>query len=266
MSDLYVYEDAVEHVSWKPVVLKILIAVLAIFLVAEFIFYLLVIPATSTIRLSLQGTSRVGYDEISAITGITGREKWISFDTVSTAARLASHPLFEQVRVEKRFPDKILVTVTEREPVAVGFGTLNGRTVPVSIDRHGVVFRVGQLPDTPNLPVLTGIEFADPQDGMRLHEQLTPLLKQLHEMESRNSVLLSSVSEIKIVPKAYGGYDLVIYPVHFPVRVKTDRALNEDALQYMMLVLDVVQDLELDVEEIDIRAGTVAYQVREDVL
>jgi cell division protein FtsQ len=101
---------------------------------------------------------------------------------------------------------------------------------------------------------------------MRLHEQLTPLLKQLHELESHNSVLLSSVSEIKIVPKPYGGYDLVIYPVHLPVRVKTDGALNEDALQYMMLVLDVVQDLELDVEEIDIRAGTVAYRVREEVL
>lgn len=50
------------------------------------------------------------------------------------------------------------------------------------------------------------------------------------------------------------------------VRVKTDRSLNEDALQYMMLVLDVVQDLELDVAEIDIRAGTVAYKIREDVL
>jgi len=32
------------------------------------------------------------------------------------------------------------------------------------------------------------------------------------------------------------------------------------------LVLDVVQDLELDVEEIDIRAGTVAYRVRGEQL
>ena len=136
----------------------------------------------------------------------------------------------------------------------------------MSIDRFGVVFQVGSLPKNQNIPVLTGLQFDDPHAGMRLNEQLVPLLKQLHEMESRNSLLLSSVSEIKIVPKAYGGYDLVIYPVHLPIRVKTDRALNEDALQYMMLVLDVVQDLELDVEEIDIRAGTVAYRVREEVL
>lgn len=267
MSDMYVFgEEQAEQVSWKPVILKILIAVLVVFLVAEFAFYLLVIPATSTIRLSIQGSARVGYDEVCAITGITGREKWFSFDTVGTAARLASNPLFEQVRVEKQFPDKVVVSVTERVPVAVGFGTMNGKTVPVAIDRNGVVFRVGTLPEQKNLPILTGIEFDDPHAGMRLHEQLTPLLKQLHELESHNSVLLSSVSEIKIVPKPYGGYDLVIYPVHLPVRVKTDGALNEDALQYMMLVLDVVQDLELDVEEIDIRAGTVAYRVREEVL
>lgn len=159
-----------------------------------------------------------------------------------------------------------MISVTERQPVAVGFGTLNGSTVPVAIDKNGVVFSVGALPENKNLPVLTGLQFDDPQAGMRLNEQLVPLLKQLADMESKNSVLLSSVSEIKIAPKPYGGYDLVLYPVHMPVRVKTDRALNEDALQYMMLLLDVVQDLELDVEEIDIRAGTVAYRVREEAL
>jgi len=113
---------------------------------------------------------------------------------------------------------------------------------------------------------LTGIQFENPVAGMRLNPKLKPLLAQLSDLESRNSVLLSSVSEIKIEQKTYGGYDLVVYPVNAPVRVRTDRALNEDALQYMMLVLDVVQDLELDVEEIDIRAGTVAYRVRGEQL
>ncbi|HHU37107.1 MAG TPA: FtsQ-type POTRA domain-containing protein [Treponema sp.] len=268
MSEVFMFaeEEKIQTANWKPVVLKVLIAILAVFLLAEFAFYLLVIPTTSTIRMTIQGSSSVGYDEICAITGITGREKWFSFDTVSNAARLASYPRFESVSIEKKFPDKIVVTVTERQPVAIGFGTLNNKTVPVVIDRNGVVFSVGFLPDTNNLPVITGIRFENPEAGMRLHNQLVPLLQELHELESRNSVLLSSVSEIKIEPKTYGGYDLIIYPVHMPVRVKTDRSLNEDALQYMMLVLDVVQDLELDVEEIDIRAGTVAYRVREDVL
>jgi hypothetical protein len=34
----------------------------------------------------------------------------------------------------------------------------------------------------------------------------------------------------------------------------------------MMLVLDVVKDLSLNIDEIDIRAGTVAYHVKGDKL
>lgn len=106
MSDMYVFADkeqVVKH-EWKPLILKLLIAVLALFLIAEFAFYLLVIPATSTIRVDIKGSASVGYDEICAITGISGREKWFSFNTVGTAALLAAHPSFEKVSVEKNFP------------------------------------------------------------------------------------------------------------------------------------------------------------------
>ena len=46
------------------------------------------------------------------------------------------------------------------------------------------------------------------------------------------------------------------------MRVLTDRALNEDALQYMMVVLDVVNSIEPDVSEIDLRYGSVSYRTR----
>lgn len=268
MSEMYMTGDvkAQKIDDWRPVVLKVLIGVLTLFLLAEFAFYLLVIPATSLVRLTVKGAPSVGFDEICAMAGITGRERWIRFDTAEVAGRLAQNPLFETVSVERKFPDRVIVSVTERAPVAVAFGMINGRTVPVLIDRTGIAFRIGNVPAGANLPLLTGIQFENPVAGMRLNPKLRPLLAQISDLESRNSVLLSSVSEIKIEQKTYGGYDIVVYPVNAPVRVRTDRALNEDALQYMMLVLDVVQDLELDVEEIDIRAGTVAYRVRGEQL
>lgn len=187
MSEVYIYgdEEKIQTTNWKPFVLKLLIGVLTIILFAEFAFYLLVIPATSTIRMSIQGSSSVGYDEICSITGISGREKWFTFDTVGTAARLASHPMFESVSIEKKFPDKVVVTVTERTPVAIGFGTVNNKTVPVAIDRYGVLFSVGMLPETNTLPILTGIQFEDPVAGTHLHTQLVPLLQELHELESK---------------------------------------------------------------------------------
>ncbi len=252
--------------DWKPVALKVLVAVLSLFLLAEFAFYLLVVPATSFVRVTVTGAPSVGYDELCAMAGVTGHEKWFSFDTAGTAGRLAMNPLFESVMIEKKFPDRVVISVVERTPVAVALGTVGNRTIPVQIDANGVAFKVGEIPHGSNLPLITGIQFESVVPGMKLHAQLKPLLASLADMETRNSPLLSSVSEIKIEQKTYGGYDLVVFPVHTPVRVRTDKALNEDALQYMMLVLDVVNDLALDVEEIDIRAGTVAYRVRGDAL
>lgn len=265
MSETYVEQGAKTQrlVDWRHTALKVLIGVLVVFLMAEFAFYLLVVPATSLVRLTVNGSTSVGHDQMCSLAGISGNERWIHINSASIAANLARQPLFESVTVEKQFPDKLVISVVERVPVAIALGTVGDTTVPVSIDASGIVFRVGAYPSNESLPLITGLQIDDPVAGMRLHTGLKPLLSQLRDLESRNSVLLSSISEIKIEEKTYGGFDLVIYPVHTPVRVRTDKALNEDALQYMMLVLDVVQELALDVEEIDIRAGTVAYRLRE---
>lgn len=252
--------------DWKPVVLKILAFSLIVFLIAECAFYFVFIPMTARIHLSVHGAIDTGSDEIRQIAGLTGQEKWISFDTAAMATTLAANPLFESVVVEKKFPDKVDVTLIPRIPVAVAFCTVSGRTVPLEIDRSGVVFRIGNPKIDSDLPLLTGLSFEQPLAGMRLHSRLKPLLKDLADIEKTNQALLSSISEIKVEEKTYGGYDLVLYPVHAPVRVRTDKALNEDGLQYMMLVLDVVQDLALDIDEIDIRAGTVAYRLKGEQL
>lgn len=264
MSEAYVIGNikgkASEEV--KPYLIKILIGILLIFLLVEFSFYMVIVPSTSKIHLTVKGSTSLGYDELYSIAGLTGQEKWIDFNSASIASRLAANPLFESVVVEKKFPDRVFISVTERIPVAVAFGKINGRTVPLEIDRSGVAFRIGNLLANANIPLITGLTFENPVPGMRLHAALKPLLEQLSILEIKNPVLLASISEIEIEAKTYGGYDLVVYPVHTPVRVRTDRALNEDALQYMMLVLDVVQDLSLEIDEIDIRAGTVAYRLK----
>jgi len=264
MSEAILTEDGTTEtsVAAKPLILKLLVGCLALFLAAELAFFLVVVPMTSRVRLNIQGAPSIGYDELCSLAGISGTERWFSFDTAAVASRLMANPLFEAVSVEKSFPDRVLVTVTERVAVAVTFGTINGRTVPMEIDRTGVAFRIGQGCAQSNLPVLTGLTFENPVAGMRLNAQLKPLLEQVKALSDTNPALLSLVSEIKIEQKTFGGYDLVIYPVHTPVRVRTDKALNEASLQYMMLVLDVVKDISLDVDEIDIRAGTVAYRLR----
>ena len=268
MLNAYIAENAQQSHSedWKPLAVRILIGFLVLFLLAELAFYLVIIPTTSSIRLTVEGAPSIGYDELCSLAGISGTEKWRHFNTAATATRLVSNPLFERVTVEKKFPDRVVISVKERVPVAISLGTINGRTVPLEIDRKGVAFRIGHSGAKSALPLLTGLTFENPVAGMRLDARLRPLLEELSAIEAKNPVLLASVSEIKIEEKSYGGYDLVVYPVHMAVRVRTDKALNEGSLQYMMLVLDVVKDLDPSIDEIDIRAGTVAYRTKGDTL
>ena len=50
-------------------------------------------------------------------------------------------------------------------------------------------------------------------------------------------------------------------------KVRTDGALNEELLQYMMLMLDVVRKSNLrdKITEVDVRAGTVAYRMKGEI-
>lgn len=249
-------------VDWKTILLKMLVALLGIFLALEILFYLVLVPANTDIRVEIRGAESVGMDELCALAGITGSEKWLRFDTALAASRLAANPLFETVTVSKKFPDTVIFSVTERQAVALSYGVREGRTVPIEIDRNGVAFRVGGLASTSNLPLITGPKFDNPVAGQRLNPALKSLLGQIEQLRLNEPQLLASLSEIKVEEKPYGGYDLILYPVHTPVRVRTDKALNEDAIQYMMLVLDVIGGLNLDIDEIDIRAGTVAYKVK----
>ena len=62
--------------------------------------------------------------------------------------------------------------------------------------------------------------------------------------------------------KDSGNYELALIPSQSKVKVLTDRALNEDALKYMLVVLDVVNQIGTDVATVDLRYGSVSYITR----
>jgi cell division protein FtsQ len=68
------------------------------------------------------------------------------------------------------------------------------------------------------------------------------------------------LSEICVVPKSSGGYELVLIPAQSKIRVFMDRSLNIDSLKYMMVVLDVIQQLGQTVSEVDLRYQSVSIR------
>ena len=170
----------------------------------------------------------------------------------------------ERVSVDKRFPDKIFISVKERAPVAKTILSVNGVSKSVQIDENCVLFSIQSdsiLQDS-SVPLISGLPIENLQEGMRLPAKYRVLMEQISAIRNLSQKYFAAISEIQVVPKEYGNYELVLYPTQAKVRVLTDRSLTEDALKYMMVVLDVVNSIEPDVVEVDLRYDSLSYRCR----
>ena len=236
----------------KSFLIKVLIVFFLAVLAAEIIFYVLILPARSNANIIISGMNELTSLEIKRIAGLPNTVKWLSVNSSAVSKNLVVNPLIASATVEKKFPDKVLIKITERKPVAVAFTEIKGRTVPMEIDNSGVVFRIGNPAVSKSLPVIGGLIFNNPRAGMQVSSQLSEFFMGLDLLQKKRE-------------KKYGGYDLIVYPIKSQLSIITDRVLTEDGLRYMMLLVDVVCDLGMDsdISEIDIRGTNAVYKKRE---
>lgn len=235
-------------------------------LIFELVFYFVILPSISNARIMLNlNASSLTEREVVAMMKLNKDAKWINVDARKIEARLMDNALIEKASVSKRFPDKLLVDIVERQPVAVSFANIKGKVTPLEIDKEGVVFRIGWSEKVPLLTIISGLNFQNPKVGMKLSYKLVSLFNRLDAISKTNPILLSSISEIKIREKKFGDYDLIMYPIHTKVKVFTNKDFTDKTLNRMMLVLDIIhgEKVARELEYIDIRGTNVVYRWKE---
>lgn len=259
--------DKSEKKDKKVFLVKILVFVLAVLLFAELIISMVLVPCFSKPSITVSGLKSASQQEFTELLGSMKTSSWLRFDTQRAASLLSSVPYIDSVDVSKVFPDRVIVSVKERVPVAKTVINNGGRYISVQIDKNGVLFTGNrQKSDTDyEIPLISGLPVEKFREGMSIPANYRVLLDQIETVRSRSQKYFAAISEIQVVQKEYGNYELVLYPVHKHVRVLTDRSLNEEALKYMMVVLDVVDSIEPDVSEIDLRYGSVSYRTHSSV-
>jgi cell division septal protein FtsQ len=89
--------------------------------------------------------------------------------------RLESHPWIDHIRIRKVFPNKILIQVEERKPIAI-----LQLEEPYYVDTQGVIFSLVGERDEYNYPFLTGLTHQviekDPIEAKRLITKALELL------------------------------------------------------------------------------------------
>lgn len=245
------------------------IALLLAFLAAACLFFLLAIPLTEIHGLTVMGNSTIGKDELLAWSGIGSKAHWYSVDCAAIESKLAMHPRVASVFVQRRFPNVLVATVVDRSPVAVVYARATaGRMEAHCVDAQGVIFApASHFVEASRLPVLSGLEIRGLWYGLRLEGPFPALLASLKEIQDSNPVLVSAISELRIVSREHAPAELLVYPTRYRVPVRMQAVLNAGLLKSMMLVLDVVEGegLSSSIRELDLRTDTFIYRTKEAV-
>ncbi|MDR2479478.1 MAG: FtsQ-type POTRA domain-containing protein [Treponema sp.] len=245
--------------------LKRLALVTGICLAGGFIWIFIVSPCRP-LNIAVTGFSGFNGQQVLTFARIQEGASYFSLDASAVAEQLSSHYLVESARVDKRFPDRLSIFIQPRQAVALTLSVVEGRQVPLYLDREGVVFRIGNegiAAPAEGLPVISGLVVNQPFLGMRLPVLFEPLFSELGKIKDEAPGLLKALSEIQIMRRAYGGYDILLYPTYIPVRVRLGDNFNADTLGYVVLILDVLKPVRPLPEEVDFRTGVGAYTVKE---
>jgi cell division protein FtsQ len=243
--------------------LRRLIIAAAVVIAAELIWLFAVSPCMPLESVEISAFSGIDRSTVLSLAGIESKSSWFTVDAGEAERRLESHHRVESARVLKRFPDRVKIFLVPRTPAAMCFAPLNERTVPVYFDHGGMIIGVGGEEAFGGVPILSGLLIDNPVPGMHLPALFGPLLENIEKVHSEAPELLEAVSEIRVNRKPFDGFDLVMYPVHNPVKVRLGPDINEDTLRYALLMIDVFESQNADIEEIDFRTATASYVLKE---
>jgi len=244
--------------------LKRLLIIAGIIFAAELIWLFVISPFIPFSSIEVQTFAELSRADVLKAAAIDETSSFMSTNVKDVKEKLSALILVEAAVVTKRFPDKLTISLIPRKAAAVTLASVNGRQSPLFIDRQGVFYKIGNSlsGEAPGLPVLSGLD--NPQMYMQLPASLVSLTEKISAINSGSPELLSAISEIRIEQKSWEGYDLVLYPVHSPIRVRIENNLTEEILRYMLLMLNVFEHASNKPQEIDFRSGIGSYKIKEN--
>lgn len=258
VSEEYRKKQDEKFIRW----IKIFVVALLIVFFIELIIFKFIQPSLNNPSIVISGNANYTSEFLLNKLSSTEQTNWFGFSAETVASKLSSISGIESVTVKKVFPNKICVNVKERESVAMIFVNKENHTVPIQIDKNGVLFENinNEIVGDGSIPIISGIPVEHLTEGMRIPAKYRVLIDQITELHKSSKKYFLGISEICVVPKTYGNYELVLIPTNSKVRVLISRFLSVEVLDCMLVVLDVVNSIEPNVTEIDLRYNSVSYK------
>jgi cell division protein FtsQ len=242
------------------------IIILLVIITLELVFHFLIAPSVLIDRIVISSDSIFKYsdDFILNQAGIGTEATFFDIKDVLIEKRLMLIPAIKSVSVKKVFPSVLKIDISSRIPVGLSLVSRDGGVVPAMIDSEGVVFMAEKSSVPMDLPIISGLEFSEIRDGMRMPRELCSFLEDMEGIKRASPGLYGLISEIKFVRKSNTDYEVLLYPKNYKTRIRIGSGIDEDMLKYIIMVLEVIsgQTGMEKLQEIDFRTGDIVYRIQ----
>jgi cell division protein FtsQ len=149
--------------------------------------------------LTVVGARRIPEATIRAAAGVEPGTDLLAVDPEAVVDRLEAIPGILRVRVVRQLPNRVIVTIEEREPYAlVNLSRSDGAAGLVWVDAQGHLVGPERHGTMPPLPILSGVEPPPATAGEPVGDRLQTGLALLRALKRAGGLILERVSEIDL--------------------------------------------------------------------
>jgi len=208
-----------QPIQWRKFLPRLLRVGIALFSLTLFViggfFVTQFLMASDIFRveeITVIGNKRLASQQVKVLSDIEKGVNIFDLDIDLIGRKIEENPWIATAEVQRIFPRQIVVTVSERQPVAIiNLGYL------YYLDKKGEIFKVLEASDSLDFPVITGFDYEKAQcHNVKYVQALKQIVALLDDIRNRPQFDLKQVSEIH---RSHQG-DLTLFTLRGGVRVK----------------------------------------------
>ncbi|MGB9711550.1 MAG: cell division protein FtsQ/DivIB [Dissulfurimicrobium sp.] len=180
-------------------------------------------------KILVEGGPHMSHEDLLRLTGLTSRTNILAVNLDSIKSAIERYPWVKKAEVRRRLPDRLIIMIKERVPVAA----MESGGKMYLVDGTGAVFKEAAPAEVGSLPVITGADHMDAKRGILSGFAMKAL--ELITMAGQGTRTLGAGNIKKIIITNNG--DLMLYTVdhdtliHFKAHnIKTQFARAEKIL------------------------------------
>lgn len=202
---------------------------------------LLTSPLLEIEHVDVLGVNRISKEDVISLSGITAGDNLFSVDKRLLTRRLKKEPWIDTVAIKRRLPDKLVIEIEERQPIAI----INMDDLYL-VDIKGVVFKGLSKGEAVDLPIITGFSM-DELDKVEASGLLFMAFDLLEILSKERVLGINDISEINI-DKNYG---LAIYTLKEGIKIDMGNSDFEEKLERLERLISIRNGNFTGVEYID---------------